>query len=353
MNEKKFLRKIEDLRQNVRSRRDINYPKIIYNKFPEKYRKKIEEEAEYAGIRIPIYKHVTNTMKIIGIAELFVILVLIIFFDINAIMTVISIVLAIAIDIFGPYTLVSILAENNRRKMTEVLPDFLILVAANIRSGQTIEKAMMFSARDEFGALSYEIKKCAIKIYGGIPIEEALLHLSDRIKSFTFKRTVNLVNEGLKSGADIALILDESAADIQNTKTLLKEISTSVQMMVMFIFIAGVLAAPAMFAISNYLVVKTTDMWSGIDSSAFEGASAGGGVMSYFKFSESNITPEFFNMFSMYCILITCFFGGLIVSQIQKGNMNDAVKYIPVFSIVAISIYLGLRMLLFQVLGVL
>ncbi len=354
MNEKKLLKKIENLRLGIsrRTAEKKNYPKIIYDKLPEIYRAKLENEADYAGIKNPIHNYVINIMKVTAVAELFALIVLIIFFKIGLLSILAYLIVGVGVDFLVPYGIVSIIAEHNKRSMEKVLPDFLTLAAANIRSGQTIEKALLFSARDEFGPLSKEVKKTALKIYGGVPINDALFYLSDRVKSFTFKRTINLVTEGLRSGGNIAIILDESAADIQNTRTLLKEVTTSVQMMVMFIFIAGVLASPAMFAISNYLVVKTSSMWGSVDSSSFEGASAGGGLMTYFKYSESSITPEFFNDFSMRCILITCFFGGLIVSQIKTGNIKDAVKYIPFFSIVAIGIYLALRMVLFSVLGV-
>jgi len=354
MDEQKLMKKIDDIKKGVNNRSEkgkINYSKIIYSKFPDTYKRRIEEEADYAGIKVPIHKYVTNIMQIAAMVEVFVLVVLIIFFNLTPFFIGVSILLALGVNLGSPYFLLTLLSENNKKSMEKVLPDLLVLVASNIRSGQTIEKALLFSAREEFGSLAHEIKKTAIKIYGGVSIGDALINLSTRIKSFTFKRTVNLLTEGLKTGGDISVLLDESASDIRNTETLLKEISTSVQMMVMFIFIAGVIASPAMFAISNYLVFRTSEMWSGIDSSALEGVSSSGSMMSYFTFSQSSITPDFFNTFSIWAILITTIFGGLLVSQIKKGNIKDAVKYSPIFSVIALGIYFSLKAVMFKVLG--
>ena len=166
-------------------------------------------------------------MQVTAIVEVFVLVVLIIFFNITLFFIGISIFIFLIVNLISPYFLLTLLSENNKKNMEKVLPDLLTLVASNIRSGQTIEKALLFSARKEFGSLAHEVKMTAIKIYGGIAIGNALMELSTRIKSFTFKRTVNLLTEGLKTGGDISILLDESAADIRNTETLLKEISTS------------------------------------------------------------------------------------------------------------------------------
>ena len=350
---KKLLKKIEDLRHGVSSRttEKKNYPKIIYDLLPEKYRKKIEIEADYAGIYTPIHNYFANVMKACIAIELLLLLIITLFFGIGVKLILVYIILALGVSVFVPYILLTILSEHKKKNMEEVLPDLLVLVASNIRSGQTIDKALFFAARDEFGELSVDVRKTAMKIYSGTDIGHALLQLTNRVKSFSFKRTMKMLAEGLKSGGNIAVLLDESAADIRSTKILLKEIATSVQMMIMFIFIAGVLASPAMFAISNYLIVKMSSMWSGVDSSAFEGASAGGGLMSALEFGETSISPAFFDMFSIWCILITTIFGGMIVSQIKTGNIKDAVKYSPLFSVIAIGIYLAIKYVLFQLLG--
>jgi len=71
-----------------------------------------------------------------------------------------------------PYFSLILAADARRKRVERYLPDFLILTSANLRSGLTIDKALLFASRREFGELSKLTRKAAYEIYGGKEVGE-------------------------------------------------------------------------------------------------------------------------------------------------------------------------------------
>ncbi len=324
----------------------MNYETLIYNMLPKKYRELIENEARYAG---------QESFKESFIFKLFIAFYVMAFIDffiliglLNAPLwlSIIPPILILSVGLIAPYLIYSIVAESRRKNMEQLLPDLLLLTASNIKSGLTIDRALLFSARPEFGELGQEFKKVAFQIYGGQPIEDSFQTLTTKVKSTILARTVGLLVEGLRSGGAVAKLLEETAADIRNTEMLQKEIQSSVMMYVMFIFMAAVLGAPFLFAISAFLVTSTTSMWD--DMGEIDAEFADQGMM---KISKPDIDLELFQYFSIAALVITTLFSGILISQIQSGNIKGAVKYSPVFVSLALVIFFAAKALLFAIFG--
>src|SRR3989338_6908138 len=64
-----------------------------------------------------------------------------------------------------------------------ILPDALQLMASNLRAGFTTDRALLLSARPEFGPLKDEINLVGKEITAGKPIEEALFNMTKRVQS--------------------------------------------------------------------------------------------------------------------------------------------------------------------------
>jgi len=128
--------------------------------------------------------------------------------------------------------------------MENVLPDALLLVSANLKSGLSIEKAFLLSARDEFGPLAEELRQSAMEMFGGKPVDDALLEMEDRIKSELFKETLKLLVDGIESGGNTAELLESSADDIRASLELQEEISSNIRMYTIFILMAAMIGAP-------------------------------------------------------------------------------------------------------------
>ena len=126
--------------------------------------------------------------------------------------------------------------QNSRAaKVEEALPDFLALVASNIHSGLTPDKALIVSAREEFGPLSVEVNRAGRYSLTGMPLERVFVGMTEHIHSDLLDKTVRLIVEGLHSGGDMAELLEKTALDIRKFRSIRREVSSIILSYVLFI----------------------------------------------------------------------------------------------------------------------
>lgn len=323
--------------------------KALYEKLPKLYTKKLEKEANYADID-EFEAQTVNAILTFFILSLFGSYFLSYSLPVNLVLGVITGL----ISGFGiPWIYLSLRAERRKKKMEETLPDALRLVSSNTRSGHTLEKAFLLSARDEFGPLADELRLTAMEMYGGTAVEEALENLESRIKSELFQETLKLLVDGIKSGGDQADLLESSAQDIRNSMEVRKEIKSSIRMYVIFIIMVAVIGAPIIFSVSVYMAEVTTDMWSGADiGSAGSGAGGVGSQIGFdISFEAPQVDVEFFNTFAYMALSTTNIFAALIISEINNGNVKQGFKYAPLFVAISLLIFTGVNIGISQALG--
>lgn len=296
------------------------------------FRKKIYREARYADLKNPLslFKLIVPIVLVVGGIAIFL----------TQLVIYLKLVLLLPLLLFAffvPYAAITMIAEKRKAELEEVLPDALLLISANVRSGLTIDKALLVSARDEFGPLAKEIRSASMEIFGGAPVEKALTKLMERTNSELFAEVVRLIIDGIKSGGEISGLLESSARDIRKTIMLRKEIDANVKMYVLFVTMASVVGAPLLFGISTYLVETTFKVWSGQD---FNFSNAGSSMLTITK---PTISPGFFLQFAVAAIILTNFFGALIISEIKFGNIKRGYKSVPVYIIIALVVFFVVR----------
>lgn len=312
----------------------------VYNLHPKQYRDAIEDESDYA--KIENYKQTTISLGLLSMLLSYLILY---FIPYSATVRIALGVLATPIVYFStPYLAVSIAAERRRKEMEKVLPDALLLISTNIKSGTSINRAFLASAREEFGPLEEELRTTAIEISGGKPVQEALDNLRERVSSELFKDTLKILSDAIESGGNTAELLESSADDIRTSLELREEVKSSVRMYVMFILMAAVFGAPLLFSITVYMAETTTNMWEQTDLDAGGGFASGGSTG--LSFQQPDVNTEFLVQFSILAITITNFFGSLIISQISNANMREGAKYIPFTVSISVGLFLAVKALL-------
>ncbi len=318
----------------------------LYHALPCTYRMKVESEIRYAGYEEDKSLFCGSLITIFWTVAFVNLIFLVFSVHASIWLALIPTALLLIVGYYAPYLVFMNVAESRRKRMELVLPDILLLIASNMKSGLTIDKAILFASRPEFGELSREFKNVAFEIYGGEEISVAFTKLTKRIKSVILERTVKLLLEGLRAGGAVASLLEETANDIRNTEVLQREIRSSVMMYVMFIFIAGVVAAPFLFAVSNVLVESTANMWGGFQMGEEATQFLSGGIIAL---KPAQVNASIFNYFSVICLFITLFFASILISIIQTGGARDAMKYLPVFLILAYGVYFGAKKLLVKI----
>jgi len=225
-----------------------------------------------------------------------------------------------------------------RRKVDieEVLPDFLQLTASNINAGMTIDRALWYAIRPRFGVLAKEVEMVAKETMSGTDLKTALERFAARYDSVVLKRSISMLNEGVEAGGKIGDLLNKIATNIQEQKAMLKEMSANVTTYVIFITFSTIVAAPFLFAMSGVLIEVVHNLGS-ISGGASNVAANVGIALS---FSGTGVSQSDFRFFAIASLIITSLFSAMMISIIKKGNIKSGVKYIPIFMLISLTLYL-------------
>ena len=308
----------------------------IYNRLyrfaPSRYKEWIKRYLVYSKVSIP-------PEKFVGIFVFYglvfgLISIALHFLDIISSGLVLPVFLVIFV-LFGImiHSVLIIKTDNRTKFVEDIIPDFLRLLSSNIRSGFTIDKALLLSARPEFGQLETEIKQAAKETISGESAETALTRLVDKFNSNALRRSVDLLSEGILKGGNLPSLLDSLAEDIRQTKTMKKEVSAIVMMYVIFIFFAAGIGAPLLYSVSGFLVTSMGEITGEMNLESVPANAP------FISFNSTEIDPEFLNLYSMLAILITSVFGGMLIGLVQDGSERSGLKFIPILLLLGLGIF--------------
>lgn len=246
------------------------------------------------------------------------------------------------------YIIVDLKIFRRKLDIEEVLPDFLQLTASNIKSGMTIDRALWYSVRPRFGVLAKEIEIVAKDTMGGEDLRTSLEKFAAKYDSLLLKRSISLLIEGLEAGGEIGDLLNRIALNIQDIKTMRKEMAANIAAYTIFIAFATVLAAPFLFSLAGVLIRVISTLGSSVGGLGSTSQSAGIAL----SFSGTGIAYSDFRIFAIVSLIITSFFSASIIATIKKGDIKTGFKYIPIFMAITIIIYLIIDASLGKLLGI-
>ncbi|MEO0282058.1 MAG: type II secretion system F family protein [candidate division WOR-3 bacterium] len=311
----------------------IGIYRYVYKAMPKFYKDWIRKYLTYANFQI-------NHEKYAGFS---IIYGLILFITTLSLLRVLdfsyktSLTASIAIFIvfeFFMHGVLVLVSENRANFADEILPDVLNLLSSNIRSGLTPDKALMLTARPEFGPLEEEIKRAAKKTLSGESIEEAIKIIPERINSRNLERTVMLLSEGMSKGGSLQGLLDSLANDIRETRLIKKEIAAQVMVYAIFIFFAVAIGAPILMATSNHLIETMSSISANLK---LENVAMPSQIP--IKIQKISVNKNFMLSYSITSLTITSIFGGILIGLIREGNEKAGIKYIPVLLAISIGLF--------------
>jgi Flp pilus assembly protein TadB len=236
------------------------------------------------------------------------------------------------------YVLLEYKIDGRKTKLEEMLPDFLQITAANLRSGVALDRAMLLAAKPEFTYLSDDVKEMNRRVFGGESFETALKTFASRYRSYQLSHAVKMILEGLRYGGAVADLLLQISKDMRSQQLMQKEIAGQMFMYSIFIVFAGLIAAPVLYGLTSQMIVTTDTVWKGILAQNPGGLPTEG--ISFLKPSPPQITPSEYHDFSIAAIVVITAFASLIVSAISNGSAMRGIRYLPVFVILGVVIFL-------------
>ncbi|MFH1249228.1 MAG: type II secretion system F family protein [archaeon] len=297
--------------------------KIISRMYPRKLREDIKELLASGGDNTKVEKFIGFTFIFSVILAILVPVSLIIFMD-TALHY--SLNLGIGVVIFflmqiGSYLNLILKADGKAKFIESILPDALQLTASNLKAGYTVERALLLSARPEFGMFSDQLTNIGKEIATGRSIEEALIDITRTVKSKKLEKTMMLIVQGIASGGELAILLSQTAQNLRNQMLVEKRMQSSAMAYFIFILSAVAFASPVLFALSSFLAEVIKKQISSIEMPK--------GLSIPISVNAIPISSNFVLGFIIITLATLCICGSLALGFIKKGDLKEGIRYMP------------------------
>ncbi len=232
------------------------------------------------------------------------------------------------------YILLYFRSEDRKNRVEKVLPDALTLVSSNIRAGLNPIAALRMAARPEFGPLEEEIKYATAKSLGTESLSNAMLEITKTIRSELLKRTVSLFVTSVRSGGNIARLLENSAEDIRNTQELKQQLLAGTNMYALFILFTIIIGMPALFSVS----LEFVGMVSKFQLAPQSHFAAQLGISSM-----SPISSQFVFNLSLATLVLTAILASALMGVIHEGKKLHGLKWAPFLVTASLTFFFIMR----------
>lgn len=225
------------------------------------------------------------------------------------------------------------------KKMEDVFPDFIELMASNLRAGMTIDKALLLSSRKEFSPLDEEILNLGKDIVTGKEISRALQEMAGRIGSEKIIKTITIINSGIKSGGNLAVLLEQTAVNMRERGFVEKKAASNVLMYMIFIFFAVAIGAPVLFALSTVLLQVLMNILQGMPN-----VEIGANVPNIpFALTTIKISVTFVMYFAIVFLTAIDILASLLLGLVSTGEEKAGLKYTVLLIIISITVFFVVR----------
>ncbi len=232
------------------------------------------------------------------------------------------------------------------REIENVLPDFLEEVSINLRAGMSFDKSLWNSVEPEFGVLEKEIEIVAKRVMAGDDTEEALQDFAGKYDSTLLQESMDMVIVGLKSGGNIAELIDKIVENVKEAYYLRQELIASVTSYIIFISLTALVISPTLFALSFNLM----EIIRGLGEKL---AVTGSSNLLPFSIGGESINPEDFILFSKISVVVIASMSSMIIADLREGSIKAGFKYVLMFIPVAYGVYVGMLNLFVGIFGLL
>ena len=216
---------------------------------------------------------------------------------------------------------------NHIKEIEQYWPDALKLIADTMKAGSSFDFALREVASADYGALSVEINAVIRRLEMGDSLHDALTYLTIRVDSKIIRRTVTLIQESLRTGAQLAEVLEEIANDTKYLFRVKKERLTKTMLQTIFIVAAGGIISPFIFGLTRVITKFLADV--AIDS----GIAAAGALAIAIK-AQSSI----FILLDVY-IVIETLAAAAMISVMREGKLTNITIYFPALLTIAYIVY--------------
>jgi len=320
----------------------MNYiPQIVTHFIPKKTSGNLNQQLIFAGVEMTSEEVVSITL-VYSIVVAVVAYLIAIILETSQLTTLVVVTLAFCSVWTLPLLLLNILTINRANAVEGTLPDILSMVSQNMKAGMTSYNALWSAARPEFGPLAAELQDVAKATLTGIPLTDALIGMTNHVKSTKLPRSIRLIIQGMKSGGDLPAVLEAISLDMRREANLKKQMAAETSAHAIFILFAIMIGAPLLFAVSYQFIMIFSTMMSKLNV-----VDIGKNVpQTMVTLSPLAVTPEFFQLYTLGILVISGFFGALLLGILRTGNAVAGIPSIPAFVVIPLTMFFIMKYLL-------
>ena len=189
---------------------------------------------------------------------------------------------------------------------------------------------MIKSVRPEQKDLLKEVTLMNEKIMMGKTTLQVLREFKERYDSEILSRTVFLIEEGLRGGGNLSKPLERISQNLKRIYMLNDEIKGSAGGFAIIIQAISIAVAPLLFALALTLLTFISDLFGLLAETQIS------------MFSGSDIPDvyrTYLKNFSYAMIALITLFSSLITSSLKNEKTYEAIKYLPIYIIIAMILY--------------
>jgi hypothetical protein len=205
------------------------------------------------------------------------------------------------------------------------LPNLLELIATNIKSGLTPDKAILFSLKGECGPFREQIRQLTKETITTKSLEESFMEIPKAYNSELIQNSFILITKGITGGGDISFLLEKTAQDIREVRSLKREVLADVNLHALFLVFAAIVGAPLLFGTTSFLLDELSVLSQRASSIFLSTAGTG------------------FFYFAVAAISLNAFFASIMLGVIREGSKRQGLKYFPLFLVLSIALLFTVR----------
>lgn len=134
--------------------------------------------------------------------------------------------IVVAVTTAGPLIGLSLAVSSRRARFEAQLPDILNMISGSLRGGWGIQQALALVVQQAGPPAAPEFRRVDAETRLGMPLEQSLQRMSDRLGSADFHAAVTAISIQREVGGNLAAVLDIVAATIRERAALRRHVSS-------------------------------------------------------------------------------------------------------------------------------
>jgi flagellar protein FlaJ len=228
-------------------------------------------------------------------------------------------IVAMIVTLFPP-SAIDLLDRRWRSAIDDKLDEFVRDVAEGLRGGLSFTQALEETAKVDYGPLTAELRSALAKMGWGVPFDEALEQLAERVGTPLAHSTVALLNEVGRSGGRLNEILNMIYSHLREVKELERDRRRQMSPYVMIIY----------SSIGVYLfvvVILFTTLFSQVMASSEE--------VPFFK----AVSQLEFHIWFLHMSVIESVVAGFVAGKMGEGVMVAGLKHILILLLMSLIVF--------------